>query len=291
MPTERLMHRVGWAIHADRAGDVFEERGELQWAFLKTLLPAGFELDGRRVLDFGCGVGRILLPAVRADPGADHWGYDIHGPSVEWLAGEVGDRAHVARCGDLPPLPHPDGHFDLVYAFSVFTHLVESWSAWLAELHRLLADDGIAVITVAGPGLPEVHQAPLDPDRIGMNVICPWMPWDGGGPLVVHSEWWLRAHWGRAFEILDLRPGDPAGPPPLFGQGVVVLRRRPGAAVTPEELERPEAGEAREIAALRENVRSLSAELQRETVYRRSLSWRVTRPVRAAGRLARRVRS
>jgi hypothetical protein len=30
--------------------------------------------------------------------------------------------------------------------------LVDSCSAWLLELHRVLADDGIAIVTVVGPG-------------------------------------------------------------------------------------------------------------------------------------------
>ena len=32
---------------------------------------------------------------------------------------------------------------------------------------------------------------------------------DGPGRrLVFHSEWWLRAHWGRAFEVVSIRQGD-----------------------------------------------------------------------------------
>jgi hypothetical protein len=45
-----------------------------------------------------------------------------------------------------------------------------------------------------------------DEDRIGMNVLRPDQPWDAGGPVVLMSDWWVRAHWGRAFEILDVAP-------------------------------------------------------------------------------------
>src|SRR3712207_8661275 len=43
--------------------------------------------------------------------------------------------------------------------------------------------------------------------RIGMTVLGYGHPWEAGGPMVLHSEWWIRAHWGRAFEIDYFQPG------------------------------------------------------------------------------------
>jgi hypothetical protein len=69
--------------------------------------------------------------------------------------------------------------------------------------------------------------------------------------MVLHSEWWIRARWGRAFDVLAFHPGKGT----VFGQAVVVLRKRAGhptgAALTPDVLERLEPGEPREISALR----------------------------------------
>jgi SAM-dependent methyltransferase len=294
------MHRVGWAVWADKPGDVFEERGKLQWDFIKSLLPDEFDFAGKQVLDFGCGVGRILTPAIAANPEATFTGAELDARSVEWLRGNVPPEVTILQSSENPPLPLDAGRFELIYAFSVFTHLLDSWSAWLQEMHRLLSDDGIAVFTIVGPGHSNLLHEPVSEDTVGMNVLQPAMSWDGGGPLIVHSEWWLRAHWGRAFEILDLRPGDPAGPPPLFGQGVIVMRKRP-AQITIEELERIEPDEPREFVALRHNIMSLRHEVERmgpatfaasklDSILT-SKSWRMTEPLRAGARKLRQLRS
>ncbi len=46
-----------------------------------------------------------------------------------------------------------DGSFDLIWAVSVFTHLAETWSAWLLELHRVLKPGGILLATFMGEGM------------------------------------------------------------------------------------------------------------------------------------------
>jgi SAM-dependent methyltransferase len=294
LPPNELIRRVGWEIHhASSPADVYEQRGLLQWRLIKSLMPEGWSVEGKRVLDFGCGAGRVLRSAVSEDPGAELWGSDIHGPSIAWLQEHLCPPAHVFQTGEWPPTSQPDGQFDLIYAFSVFTHLTGQWAAWLAELHRLLADDGILVITVFGPGHTSFGVHPVNEDVIGMNVFSPSANWDEGGPLIIHSNWWIRAHWGRGFEILEIRDGDPAGPPPLFGQGVVVMRKRAGT-FSAADFERPEPGESREIAALKENVASLSREIGEHTtrfkVHVGSHSWRMTAPLRKLAALARRYR-
>jgi hypothetical protein len=53
---------------------------------------------------------------------------------------------------------------------------------------------------------------PYREDEVGMTVLRHWETGDAG-PDVLHSEWWLRAHWGRAFEILEVAR------PPRRGDG------------------------------------------------------------------------
>jgi SAM-dependent methyltransferase len=286
------MRRVGWDIHGDPA-QVYERRGQLQWRLIKSLWPGDWSSEPRRVLDFGCGAGRIVRHALVEDPELECWGCDIDANSVRWLREHLSPPLHAVQVDEWPPTPFEDSGFDLVYAFSVFSHLVDSWSAWLLELHRILADDGVLIATVFGPGAVQYGQVPIAEDTSGMNLFKPGTPWDDGGPLVVHSEWWLRSHWGRGFEILALHPGDPTAAEPLFGQAVLVMRKRP-VPLTREALERPEPGEHRELLAARENVATLRGEveeLRRENeVFATSRSWRLTAPLRRMARAGRHKR-
>jgi SAM-dependent methyltransferase len=294
LPPEALMRRVGWNVYSSRPGEVYVERGREQWRLIKSLLPEGWSFEGKRVLDFGCGAGRIVRHALAEDPAGEYWGCDIDAASVEWMRANLSPPLHAFQTDEWPPTPEPDGRFDLIYAFSVFTHLLDPWSAWLVELHRLLADDGIAIVTVFGPGAAGSFDGfPVGEEINGMNVLGPATDWERGGPLIVHSEWWLRAHWGRAFEILELVPGGPSGPPMLFGQGVVVMRKRSGRFTT-AELEALEPGEPREIAALQANLASLRREASNQAeairIYESSRSWRLTAPLRAIAAAGRKRR-
>jgi hypothetical protein len=71
---------------------------------------------------------------------------------------------------------------------------------------------------------------------------------------------------------------------------VLVLRKRPGG-YTSEDLERPEPGEPREIAALQQNVMSLRREIARHEIVLSSRSWRLTAPLRSSAQLARNWRA
>lgn len=260
LPPPELIARVGWLAQGDDPVSVYERRGREHWDYVKDLLPDGWALEGRRILDFGCGAGRMIRHALPEAASNEIWGCDIDARSIAWLEENLSPPLHVFRNDELPPLPQPDGHFDLITALSVFTHLTDSWSTWLLELHRVLADDGLLIATVGGPGRTElIPGEPFDEDRVGMNVIMEGTDWDEGGPRVMHSTWWIKAHWGRAFDILELRTDHPIEHN-FLSHSAVVMRKRP-VDVTREELERPEPDEARELAAARHNLEQVQREL------------------------------
>ncbi len=87
------------------------------------MLPPGYELEGRRLLDFGCGAGRTLRHFLDDADSAEIWGCDIDQESIDWLEHNLCPPLHVVRNEAAPGLPFEDGHFDVVWALSVFTHL------------------------------------------------------------------------------------------------------------------------------------------------------------------------
>jgi hypothetical protein len=151
----------------------------------------------------------------------------------------------------------------------VFTHITHDWSAWLLEMHRLLKPDGLLLVTLLGRQMiGPVLDEPWDEDRVGHLIANCGQAWDEGGPVAFVSPWWLRAHWGRAFDVIWIRSG---GQPREKDQtdvrkgthDMALLRPKAVRPLSREDLEAPEPGEERELRAAQYNVRILSGELAR----------------------------
>jgi SAM-dependent methyltransferase len=247
MPPVDLIARIGGSEELYHAIG----RGHAQW--ILDSLPAGWTWEGKRVLDFGCGTGRTIAHLGEQAPDAEFWGCDIYAPSIDWARNNLSPPYTFVLNEEQPPTELEGGSFDLVYGMSVFTHLVDGWVPWLLEMHRLLRTGGYGVFSFLGEGMVEdIVGRPLPQHRIGMIGLDVGRPWALGGANVLHSEWWLRAHWGRAFEIVSVLPyPDEAN---RHGHGRVLLRKDERPAPTPEELLALEADEPREIAALQLNL-------------------------------------
>jgi SAM-dependent methyltransferase len=258
-PPLHLLQRTGF-LGQEAAVSAYHEIGASGRALIDTMLPDDWSWDGKRVLDFGCGVGKVLRHFADEAAVAEFTGCDIHTPSIEWLQRNLSPPFHFFACSEEPPLPQPDGYFDLIYAISVYTHLTDHWAEWLLEHHRVLAPDGLLIASFLGEGMIEpLIGETWDESKIGMNTLWAGKPWDAGGPITFHSPWWLRAHWGRAFDVLRIVPH--TGNERPEGHGLILLRRKP-VQLSPEELRRLEPGEDREIQALAYQAQ----QLRRETV-------------------------
>lgn len=109
----------------------------------------GRPLDGARILDFGCGYGRIArFMYYFTDPerfiGLDPWDRSIE------LCRQAGFGDNFRQSEYLPrSLPVGDAQFDMIYAFSVFTHLSERATRQALEtLRRYVQDSGLLIITI-----------------------------------------------------------------------------------------------------------------------------------------------
>ena len=247
IPPRELAARIGGAYSEYRS------IGATQRAFIEPLLPNGWSFDGKTVLDFGCGTGRTLSAFAAEAERAEFVGCDIHPESIAWAEAELCPPFRFFVCSETPPLQQLDESFDLIYAMSVFTHITQEWSRWLAELHRVMRPEGIAVISVLGPAMAHQILGRNWDERIGMAMVDMHKDWSIGGPSVLLSEWWVREHWGRAFEIIRFQGCDPAAG---AGHDLVVLRRREGST-TSDALARVDPGDPREQAALECNLELL----------------------------------
>jgi SAM-dependent methyltransferase len=111
------------------------------WAVLVEAIWREGDLAGRRVLDVGCGTGR--LAAELAGRGARVWGVD---PSAEMLAvarSRAGRNVGLKQ-GAAEQLPFRDGWFERA-VLRMVVHLVDRERA-LPELARVLGAGGRAVV-------------------------------------------------------------------------------------------------------------------------------------------------
>jgi SAM-dependent methyltransferase len=148
LPPARLRAQVG-PLHAD--ADFFLRSGRHNADLIRDVLRE----DGSSIeevdalLDWGCGCGRVLrhwsdLPRTRV------LGCDITPKMVEWCQEHLPFAETTVN--DLsPPLPYGEATFDLVYAFSVMTHLSKDLQqVWMQECRRVLKPGGYVLFSTLG---------------------------------------------------------------------------------------------------------------------------------------------
>lgn len=119
---------------------------------------AGRPLEGARILDYGCGWGRLLRLMYRfSGPDRIH-GCDAWETSLA-LCREHRVAANLALCAEVPrEVPFPGVKFDLVYAFSVLTHLSERTArAVMGAIRGSIEPGGLCVVTIRPAEYWDVH--------------------------------------------------------------------------------------------------------------------------------------
>jgi SAM-dependent methyltransferase len=105
--------------------------------------------DVNRILDFGCGHGRVLRVLKAAFPEASLTAMDLDREAVDFCADALGAAGIYSH--EVPERIQIEGSFDLIWCGSVLTHVdAEAWRAILDLLASRLRRRGILVFTTAG---------------------------------------------------------------------------------------------------------------------------------------------
>lgn len=150
-----------------------------------------------RVLDIGCGAGRIahaLLPVLVPDGAYE--GFDLFPAGVEWCAARYHPRFPNFRFTHVPvynrlyypygavradrfTFPYPDAGFDLAVASSVFTHMFPAdVEHYLDEVRRVLVPGGGLLATfflldaATGEAMAAGRTDPAFPHRRGPFAVA-----------------------------------------------------------------------------------------------------------------------
>jgi len=122
-------------------------------AFVESMLSgyrkfANKDIRDAQVLDFGCGWGRLIRLLYKYVPSEKIYGVDPWDKSIENCR-KHNVKANLGISEYIPEALPFDRKFDLIFAFSVFTHLSEKTvEASLSTLRKYISDDGLLVITI-----------------------------------------------------------------------------------------------------------------------------------------------
>lgn len=177
-PTESFPPpRISYDAYATVDYEHYRTSGMQSAETLFSFLEANLDLSGAKILEWGCGPGRIVGPLERLvrSYGTKVFGCDYNPASIRWCSSAI-PRVGFNLNELLPPLPFEGNFFDAAYSCSVFTHLSEEMHyTWLKENLRVLKHGGLLFFTTHG-------------DRVKYKLLPSELLQYEGGEVVVRAS-------------------------------------------------------------------------------------------------------
>jgi SAM-dependent methyltransferase len=194
-----------------------------------------------RVLDVGCGIGRLARPlAGYLSIDGAYAGFDVNAGAIAWCerryrhhpnfrfvhADVRNARYNPGGNGEAVAyaFPFDDGSFDVAVLMSVLTHLTADEALhYLGQVRRVLAPGGRMLATVFMLDPDAVAPAlSFGPPSDGMAVVDPAIPEEA---VAFEEEWLLEALRAAGLDLAELHPGSWTGRQDgLSFQDVVIAR-------------------------------------------------------------------
>lgn len=196
-----------------------------------NIAPEARELN---ILDFGCGWGRISRVFLTATSAVNITGVDVRLDALE-LGRKLTPKIRFELINPRPTIvSYADDRFDLIVAYSVFSHLSEDVAlSWIEEFARLLSPGGVLCVTTR----PRAHlvNAKRNAENLSSNSVFGhqrqyatmldnfdaaiskydsggfvYVPTGGGGVLrpdfygeAIIPRAYVEKHWVEYFELVD----------------------------------------------------------------------------------------
>jgi ubiquinone/menaquinone biosynthesis C-methylase UbiE len=160
----------------DRRASTYEDSTLQQFLFVpvhQTALQLALQLlpQARRVLDVGCGTGRLLRRARQCYPMAELLGVDLAGRMVATAIAATPTKLAVRYVhGRAERLPFTDDVFDLVFATLSLRHWTNP-AAGITEIGRVLTPGGLLVLAEVLPSCP--RRGPAVPILRRRHTVVP----------------------------------------------------------------------------------------------------------------------
>lgn len=134
--------------------------------FLQHFIQLGKLKPYEKVLDVGCGIGRMAIPLTQyLDTRGSYEGFDVVKGAIDWCSNNISRvypgfkfkhidvyNKHYNINAAIKPakltFPYGDETFDFVFLTSVFTHMLpEDVGKYISEIYRVLKKSGRCFVT------------------------------------------------------------------------------------------------------------------------------------------------
>jgi SAM-dependent methyltransferase len=188
-------------------------------------------------LDIGAASGRVIRHANYLHEECNVFGADINLKHVNWMKDYLPSNLIAFQNTSIPYLPFESNTFDLISAFSVFTHVESFIEMWLLEMKRVTKPGGILYITLQTDytlkkltdtwpvykslkNHPEFSEDLRDSGMKRNKRVFRWGQSRSYSSNVFYKTDYIEKNWGRIFEIMEIKRMYPAY------QDVIVLKKR-----------------------------------------------------------------
>jgi SAM-dependent methyltransferase len=156
------------------------------------------------VLEWGCGPGRLIrhMRELLGESGISLTGSDVNGRSIAWCRENLPGISFLVN-DFCPPIQLPDDSFDVIYNFSVFTHLSEqAQKDWARELWRLLKPGGLFICSTHGAYYKDRIGGKADERRFDSGRVVVKTNYEEGKKwyLAIHPDAYVRGELLRDFD-------------------------------------------------------------------------------------------